>query len=45
MPQKPIVLDAPTPEKRARTAEALQAEILEKTYLFVGKDADRCAPA
>jgi starch phosphorylase len=39
MPQKPIVLDAPTPQKRARTAEALQAEILEKLTYSVGKDA------
>ena len=38
MPQKPIVLDAPTPEPRARTAEALQAEILEKLTYSVGKD-------
>jgi starch phosphorylase len=38
MPQMPIVLDAPTPEKRARTAEALQAEILEKLTYSVGKD-------
>src|SRR3569833_834703 len=39
MPQKPIVLDAPTPPKRAVTAEALQAEILEKLTNSVGKDA------
>jgi starch phosphorylase len=39
MPQKPIVLDAPTPEKRAVTAEAIQAEILEKLTYSVGKDA------
>ena len=39
MPQKPIVLDAPTPQKRARSAEALQAEILEKLTYSVGKDA------
>src|SRR3569623_1591228 len=39
MPQKPIVLDAPTPQKRAVTAEALQAEILEKLTYSVGKDA------
>jgi starch phosphorylase len=39
MPQKPIVLDAPTPQKRGRTAEALQAEILEKLTYSVGKDA------
>ena len=38
MPQKPIVLDAPTPQKRALTAEALQAEILEKLTYFIGKD-------
>ncbi|HVY50307.1 MAG TPA: glycogen/starch/alpha-glucan phosphorylase [Devosia sp.] len=38
MPQMPIVLDAPTPEKRGRTAEALQAEILEKLTYSVGKD-------
>jgi len=39
MPQKPIVLDAPTPQKRARSAEALEAEILEKLTYAVGKDA------
>ena len=39
MPQKPIVLDAPTPQKRAVTAEALQSEILEKLTYSVGKDA------
>ncbi|MBN9303853.1 MAG: glycogen phosphorylase [Devosia sp. 67-54] len=39
MPQKPIVLDAPTPERRAVTAEAIQAEILEKLTYSVGKDA------
>jgi starch phosphorylase len=38
MSQKPIVMDAPTPEPRARTAEALQAEILEKLTYSVGKD-------
>ena len=38
MPQKHIVLDAPTPQKRALTAEALQAEILEKLTYFIGKD-------
>ncbi|MGN6157199.1 MAG: glycogen/starch/alpha-glucan phosphorylase [Devosia sp.] len=38
MPQSPIVLDAPTPQKRARTAEALQDEILEKLTYSVGKD-------
>jgi starch phosphorylase len=39
MVQKPIVLDAPTPQKRAHTAEALQSEILEKLTYSVGKDA------
>jgi glycogen phosphorylase len=39
MPLKPIILDAPTPQKRAHTAEALQAEILEKLTYSVGKDA------
>src|SRR3569623_2499257 len=39
MPQKPIVLDAPTPAKRGITAEALQAEILEKLTYSIGKDA------
>src|SRR6478752_1068324 len=38
MSQKPIVLDAPKPEPRARTAEALQSEILEKLTYSVGKD-------
>jgi len=38
MAQKPLVLDAPVPEKRALTTEALQAEILEKLTYFVGKD-------
>jgi starch phosphorylase len=38
MSQKPIVLDAPRPEPRARTAEALQAEILEKLTYSIGKD-------
>ncbi|HEY9009917.1 MAG TPA: glycogen/starch/alpha-glucan phosphorylase [Devosia sp.] len=38
MSQKPIVYDAPTPEPRARTAEALQAEILERLTYSVGKD-------
>src|SRR6218665_3237992 len=38
MPQKPIVFDAPKPEPRARTAEALQAEILEKLTYSIGKD-------
>ncbi|WP_423067365.1 glycogen/starch/alpha-glucan phosphorylase [Devosia sp. CN2-171] len=39
MPQKPLVLDAPVPEKRAHTVEALQAEILEKLTYSIGKDA------
>ena len=38
MVQKPIVLDAPKPEPRARSAESLQAEILEKLTYSVGKD-------
>ncbi len=38
MTQKPIVLDAPTPRKRAVSAEAIQAEILEKLTYSVGKD-------
>src|SRR4051794_22852070 len=38
MSQKPIVLDAPTPQRRARTVEAIQAEILQKLTYSVGKD-------
>ncbi len=38
MQQKPIVLDVPTPERRALTTEAIQAEILEKLTYFIGKD-------
>ncbi|QQR40122.1 glycogen/starch/alpha-glucan phosphorylase [Devosia rhizoryzae] len=38
MPQKPIVYDAPTPEPRSTTVEALQAEILERLIYSVGKD-------
>ncbi|MGV3492206.1 MAG: glycogen/starch/alpha-glucan phosphorylase [Devosia sp.] len=38
MAQKPLVLDAPVPTKRALTTEALQAEILEKLTYFIGKD-------
>jgi starch phosphorylase len=38
MVQKPIVLDAPTPQKRAASAEALQSEILEKLAYSIGKD-------
>jgi starch phosphorylase len=35
---KPIVYDAPKPEPRARTAEALANEILERLTYTVGKD-------
>ncbi len=38
MPQKPIVLDAPTPAPRALTVESLQSEILEKLTYSIGKD-------
>ncbi len=38
MPQKPIVYDAPTPEPRVSTVEAIQAEILERLIYSVGKD-------
>ena len=38
MPQKPIVYDAPTPQPRARDAETLRHEILEKLTYAVGKD-------
>lgn len=38
MPQKPIVYDAPTPERRAITVEAIQSEILERLIYSVGKD-------
>lgn len=38
MPQKPLVLDAPVPERRALDTEALQSEILEKLTYSVGKD-------
>ena len=38
MPQKPLVTDAPTPGPGAPTAEALQAEILERLIYSVGKD-------
>lgn len=38
MPQQPIVYDAPTPEPRSTTVEALQAEILERLIYSVGKD-------
>jgi starch phosphorylase len=38
MAQKPIVYDAPTPQPRATTVEAIQAEILEKLTYAIGKD-------
>ncbi|MDB5541293.1 MAG: glycogen/starch/alpha-glucan phosphorylase [Devosia sp.] len=38
MPQNPLVLDAPVPERRALSVEALQSEILEKLTYSVGKD-------
>jgi starch phosphorylase len=38
MQQMPIVLEVPTPARRALTTEAIQAEILEKLTYFVGKD-------
>lgn len=38
MPQKPTIYDGPTPEPRARSAEALAAEILQKLTYSVGKD-------
>jgi starch phosphorylase len=38
MPQKPIVFDAPRPEPRALTSEALASEILERLTYSVGKD-------
>ncbi|MBE7732304.1 glycogen/starch/alpha-glucan phosphorylase [Devosia faecipullorum] len=38
MPQQPIVYDAPTPEPRASSVEAIQAEILERLIYSVGKD-------
>ncbi len=38
MPQKPIILDAPTPQPRALTVEALQSELLEKLTYAIGKD-------
>jgi starch phosphorylase len=38
MQQKPLVLDVPTPARRALTTEAIQAEILEKLTYFIGKD-------
>jgi starch phosphorylase len=38
MPQQPIIFDAPKPEPRARTADALANEILERLTYSVGKD-------
>src|ERR1700712_2976099 len=38
MSQQPIVFDAPKPERRARTADALASEILERLTYSVGKD-------
>ncbi|GHA16167.1 alpha-1,4 glucan phosphorylase [Devosia pacifica] len=38
MSQKSVVLDAPTPEPRQVTVEALQAHILEKLTYSIGKD-------
>jgi len=38
MSQRPVVHDAPKPEPRAISAEALAAEILEKLTYSVGKD-------
>ncbi len=38
MTQKPIVYDAPTPQPRGTSVEAIQAEILEKLTYSIGKD-------
>lgn len=38
MPRQPIVYEGPRPEPRAKTSEALAAEILEKLTYSVGKD-------
>jgi starch phosphorylase len=38
MAQQPIVHDAPTPTRRDRSPEALQAQILERLTYSVGKD-------
>ncbi|MGV8854908.1 MAG: glycogen/starch/alpha-glucan phosphorylase [Devosia sp.] len=38
MPQQPIVYDAPTPEPRETSVEAIQAEILARLIYSVGKD-------
>jgi len=38
MAQQPVVIDAPRPEPRAVTVEALREEILEKLTYYVGKD-------
>src|ERR1700710_1488678 len=38
MPQQPIVFDAPKPEPRARTADVIASEILERLTYSIGKD-------
>ncbi|MDR3474038.1 MAG: glycogen/starch/alpha-glucan phosphorylase [Devosia sp.] len=38
MPQQPIVFDAPKPERRAHTTDALANEILERLTYSIGKD-------
>src|SRR5690606_36075113 len=38
MQQMPIVLDAPTPERRALTADGLREEILQKLIYSIGKN-------
>ena len=38
MPQQPIVYDAPTPQPRETSVEAIQAEILARLIYSVGKD-------
>jgi len=38
MPQQPIVYDAPTPEPRPTSVEAIQAEILARLIYSIGKD-------
>ena len=38
MPQQPIVFDAPRPEPRSRTSDALANEILERLTYSIGKD-------
>ncbi|HEY4202696.1 MAG TPA: glycogen/starch/alpha-glucan phosphorylase [Devosiaceae bacterium] len=39
MAQQPVVIDAPRPEPRSITVEALREEILEALTYYVGKDA------